>query len=58
MGRLRRTVNKWNGLYGLLVQGLDGLSARVLGLEQRQHDRDRAIEAELDREQQQLLGEG
>jgi hypothetical protein len=53
--RLRKTVRKWNMLYGLLVQGLDTMSARVLGLEQRQHDDDKEVARRLDDEVAALL---
>ena len=50
LGRLRRRVNILNSIYGLLVQGVDGLCARVLELERMQHRHEREIAAELDLE--------
>jgi len=54
--RLRKTVSKWNTLYGLLVQALENLRGRVLDLEQRQHDGDSEVERRLDAEVAELLG--
>ena len=52
--RLRRRVHILNSIYGLLVQGVDGLCARVLDLERAQHRLDRDVEDELDQEVGQL----
>lgn len=48
--RLRRRVHILNSIYGLLVQGVDGLCARVLMLEQQDHQRARDMEEQLERE--------
>lgn len=56
--RLRKTVKKWNSLYGLLVQAIDGVLERVLALEVRQHDDDRDIERRLETEASELLALG
>jgi vacuolar-type H+-ATPase subunit D/Vma8 len=50
LGRLRRRVQILNSIYGLLVQGVDGLCVRVLDLEREQHRRERDIQDELDQE--------
>jgi vacuolar-type H+-ATPase subunit D/Vma8 len=52
--RLRRRVQILNSIYGLLVQGVDGLSARVILLEQEAHERSREIEQQLEREYEAL----
>ena len=54
LARLRKTVRKWNMLYGLLVQALDTMSGRVLDLEQRQHDSERVIASQLEAEELEL----
>ena len=54
LARLRKTVSKWNMLYGLLVTALDTLRGRVLDLEQRQDDDGRQIERRLDAEARDL----
>jgi vacuolar-type H+-ATPase subunit D/Vma8 len=54
LGRLRRRVQILNSIYGLLVQGVDGLCVRVLDLEREQHRRARDVEDELDQEATQL----
>jgi len=54
LARLRRRVHILNSIYGLLVQGVDGLSARVLDLEREQHRHEREIAAELDLEAESL----
>jgi vacuolar-type H+-ATPase subunit D/Vma8 len=50
LARLRRRVHILNSIYGLLVQGVDGLCTRVLLLEQRDHDQARDVEEQLERE--------
>jgi len=55
LARLRRRVHIQNSIYGLLVQGVDGLCARVLMLEQDAHQHSRDIEDRLDGEYAALL---
>ena len=58
LGHLRKTVRKWNMLYGLLVQALDTLGGRVIDLEQRQHDNDKEMQRRLEAEATELLEAG
>ena len=55
LARLRKTVRKWNMLYGLLVQALDTIRGRVIDLEQRQHDDDKEIQRRLEAEAVELF---
>ena len=54
LARLRKTVRKWNMLYGLLVQALDTLRGRLLDLEQRYHDDERETQRRLEAEELEL----
>jgi len=53
--RLRRRVQILNSIYGLLVQGVDGLCVRVLMLEQEAHEVSRDVEDRLECEYRALL---
>jgi vacuolar-type H+-ATPase subunit D/Vma8 len=55
LGRLRRRVQILNSIYGLLVQGVDGLCVRVLDLEREQHRRERDVQDELDQEAEEVF---
>ncbi len=54
LGHLRKTVRKWNMLYGVLVQALDTLQGRLLQVEQHQHDDDKEIQRRLEAEELEL----
>jgi hypothetical protein len=52
--RLRKTVSKWNFLYGLLVQALDTLQGRLLDLENRYHIDEKETQRQLEAEELEL----
>ena len=41
LGKLRKTVNKWNSLYGLLVQAVDANRSDVIELSNRVQELER-----------------